>query len=134
MAISEMRLGVFIIVVLMILFAYSPNVESKGGGGSYGGGSSYSRSSFSRGGRGGGSSSSSWGKSYGGYKSKSSNGYKSKSGGSVKSFAKKHWKKAVAFGAGAYIGYKAHKVSKKVCKINFLQLFYYNLFSCYNSN
>ena len=127
MAISEIRLGVFIIVVLMIFFAYSPNVESKGGGGSYGGGSSYSRSSFSRGGRGGGSSSSSWGKSYGGYKSKSSNGYKSKSGGSVKSFTKKHWKKAVAFGAGAYIGYKAHKVSKKVSKMNFLQFFAYSL-------
>ena len=123
-----MRLGVFITVVLMIFFAYSPNVESKGGGGSYGGGNSYSRSSFSRGGRGGGSSSSSWGKSYGGYKSKSSNGYKSKSGGSVKSFTKKHWKKAVAFGAGAYIGYKAHKVSKKVCKMNFLQFLDYHFY------
>ena len=41
----------------------------------------------------------------------SKGGYRSVSGSSRKSFAQKNWKKAVAFGAGAYIGYK---VSSKV--------------------
>ena len=47
----------------------------------------------------------------------SSGGYRSKSGSSRKSFAQKHWKKAAAFGAGAYVG---HKVSSKVSATNIL--------------
>ena len=52
------------------------------------------------GGRGGG------GRSSGGSR-KGGGSYKKSGGGGLKSFGKKHWKKAAAFGAGAYV---AHKV------------------------
>jgi len=97
----------------IILFTSIQEVNSsprRGGGGGSRGGSSSSRGSSSRGSSSGGSRYG--GGSYGGSKSKSygsSGGYKSKS--SSKSFAKKHWKKAVAFGAGAYVG---HKLSSKL--------------------
>ena len=57
------------------------------------------------------------GLSFGGSSSKKlpSSKYR-KSKGSVKKFAKKHWKKAAAFGAGAagvYLGYRGYK---KVCE------------------
>ena len=132
MVMNYLNFVVFTFFAAVLIFSLTAHVESspypkgRGGGGSrsggssyggrssYSGGGSYSRGSWSRGGRSGGSPSSSWGKSSGGYKSKSSGSYKPKSSGSVKSFAKKHWKKAAAFGAGAYIGYKAHKGFKKV--------------------
>ena len=117
---SSFRVAIILSFIVIFLLSWSPKVESSpsprrrggGGGSSYGGGrssygggrSSYSSGSYSRG---WGSKSSS---SSGSYGSKVSGGYKSK--GSKKSFLKKHWKKAAAFGAGAYVG---HKVSKKVC-------------------
>lgn len=111
--IPSFRVAIFFSLIVIFMFLWAPKVESSpsprrrggGGGSSYGGGrSSYSSGSYSRG---WGSKSSS---SSGSYGSKVSGGYKSK--GSKKSFIKKHWKKAAAFGAGAYVG---HKVSKKVC-------------------
>ena len=116
MNINFLRFGIFFVLIGVLFYVYIPNVESspfprsrggggsRGGGSSYGGRSSYSGSSYSRGGRG----SSSYGgpKSYGGSKSKGSS--------SGKSFVKKHWKKAAAFGAGAYLGYKGYKGLKKV--------------------
>ena len=110
---SSFRVAIILSFIVIFVFSWAPKVESSpsprrrggGGGSSYGGGrSSYSSGSYSRG---WGSKSSS---SSGSYGSKVSGGYKSK--GSKKSFLKKHWKKAAAFGAGAYVG---HKVSKKVC-------------------
>ena len=53
-------------------------------------------------------------------------GSKTKSGGSAKNFVKKNWKKAAAFGAGAYIGYK---LSEGVSK-----LFNPNLFNGHDFN
>ena len=102
--------AIFLIFIAIILFFWSPIVESSptprrggGGGRSSGGRSSYSSGSHSRGwgSKSKSSSGTSWNKAYGANKSK----------GSKKSFIRKHWKKAAAFGAGAYIG---HKVSKKV--------------------
>ena len=113
MNISCLWPAIFLTFIVIFVFSWAPQVESSpsprrrggGGGSSYGGvRSSYSSGSYSRG---WGSKSSS---SSGSYGSKVSGGYKSK--GSKKSFLKKHWKKAAAFGAGAYVG---HKVSKKVC-------------------
>ena len=104
------RTAIILIFTVILLFLWSPIGESSpsprrrgGGGRSYGGRSSYSSGSYSRGwgGKSKSSSGTSLNKPYGGYKSK----------GSKKSFIRKHWKKAAAFGAGAYIG---HKVSKKV--------------------
>ena len=104
------RTTIFLIFTVILLFLWSPIGESspsprRGGGRSSGGRSSYSSGSYSRGwgGKSKSSSGTSWNKAYGAYKSK----------GSKKSFIKKHWKKAAAFGAGAYIG---HKVSKKVSR------------------
>ena len=111
MNIKVLRFGISFALIGIIFYVFIPNAESspfpkgRSGGGSRGGGrSSYSGSSYSRGGRGS--------SSYGG--SKSSGGSKSKGSSSGKSFVKKHWKKAAAFGAGAYIGYKGYKGLKKV--------------------
>ena len=105
MNIKVLRFGISFALIGIIFYVFIPNAESspfpkgRSGGGSRGGGrSSYSGSSYSRGGRGS--------SSYGGSKSKGS--------GSGKSFVKKHWKKAAAFGAGAYLGYKSYKGLKKV--------------------
>ena len=103
MNIKVLRFGILFALIGIIIYVFIPNAESspfpkgRGGGGSRG-------SSYSRGGRGS--------SSYGG--SKSSGGSKSKGSGSGKSFVKKHWKKAAAFGAGAYLGYKSYKGLKKV--------------------
>ena len=112
MNINSIRVGIFFVFIVVLFYIYIPNVESSpfpkrrsgGGGSSYGGGSRYSGSSYSQGGR--GSSSYGGSKLYGGSKSKGSS--------SGKSFVKKHWKKAAAFGAGAYLGYKGYKGLKKV--------------------
>ena len=112
MNISFLRLGICFVLIVVLFYIYIPNVESSpfpkrksgGGGRSYGGRGSYGGSSYSGGGR--GSSSYGGSKSYGGYKSKGSS--------SGKSFVKKHWKKAAAFGAGAYLGYQGYKGLKKV--------------------
>ena len=79
----------------------------RGGSGGRGGGGSR----IGGGGGGGWGSRGSKGSSYGTGSSKGlSGGYKPSKGGSSKSFARKHWKKAVAFGAGAVIGYQAGKL------------------------
>ena len=94
-----------LIIAAIFLFASiqevsgSPSPRGRGGGGresSRGGGSRFS----------GGS----WGKSSSGYKSKSSG----------KSFAAKHWKKAVAFGAGAYVGHKISKAARNYIFVMYL--------------
>ena len=83
------------LIFTSLLFVYllfsTTEIQGKGGG--------------RGGGRGGG-----FGSIFGSSAS-SKGGYRSVSGSSRKSFAQKNWKKAVAFGAGAYIGYK---VSSKV--------------------
>ena len=82
-----------------------PAARRGGSGGRSGGGSRFG------GGGGGQSSRGSKHSSYGTGSSKGlSGGYKPSKGGSSKSFARKHWKKAVAFGAGAVIGYQAGKL------------------------
>jgi len=90
-----------------LLFVYllisTTEIEGKGGG--------------RGGGRGGG-----FGSIFGSSAS-SKGGYRSVSGSSRKSFAQKNWKKAVAFGAGAYIGYK---VSSKIRSTYNPRVFYYN--------
>ena len=100
--ISCLRVAILLTLIVIFWFSWAPQVESspspkrRGVGGTrrYGGGSSSSSSRSNCSGR----------------RSKNSDGYRSKS--SKKCFLKKHWKKAAAFGAGAYVG---HKVSKKVC-------------------
>ena len=84
--------------VYLLLSTYE--VQGKGGG--------------RDGGRGGG-----FGSIFG---SSSKGGYKSLSGSSRKSFAKKNWKNAVAFGAGAYIGYK---ISSKVNFVLAVKFFHF---------
>ena len=81
----------FTFLLFVCLLFSTTEIQGKGGG--------------RGGGRGGG-----FGSIFGSSAS-SKGGYRSLSGSSRKSFAQKHWKKAVAFGAGAYIGYK---VSSKV--------------------
>jgi len=141
MNINSIRVGIFFVFIVVLFYIYVPNVESSpfpkrrsgGGGSSYGGGSRYSGSSYSRGGSsyGGGSrySGSSYSQggrgssSYGG--SKLYGGSKSKGSSSGKSFVKKHWKKAAAFGAGAYLGYKGYKGLKKIGKAFKPSVFHY---------
>ena len=77
--------------------------SNRGGSSRFGGGGG-SRGGSSRGGssRGGGIR--------GGASRYGSGSYRPKGGKSTKSFAAKHWKKAAAFGAGAYVGHKISKV------------------------
>ena len=79
--------------------------RGSGSRGSSGGGSRWGGGGSSWGG--GSGKGSSWGK---GPSKGLSGGYKPSKGGSSKSFARKHWKKAVAFGAGAVIGYQMGKL------------------------
>ena len=95
--ISCLRVAILLTVIVIFWFSWAPKVESspsprrRDGGGKKPNVRGGSKTSGSK---------------------KSSDVYKSKS--SKKSFLKKNWKKAVAFGAGAYVG---NKVSKKVRKI-----------------
>jgi len=94
----------------------SPSPKKRKGSSSSSSSSSSSASSPSRpsSSSSGGSKSKSRGSFFGGGKK-----YKPKdSKVSKKSFAKKHWKKALAFGAGAYVGYKVAKLIKKGFKPN----------------
>ena len=97
-AVAVATILLFTVVIQEVKGSPAPKKGGKGGGG-----------------KGGGSRSSGGSRTGGG-------GYKKSGGGGLKSFGKKHWKKAVAFGAGAYV---AKKVSLNSCEANNSQTFHF---------